>query len=665
MSFNYAYALTYVKMDSENKDVMYFNNDSEKESYFNLSSLFSGELKKIDFDKRNLKNITLVVDSTGDDNTFNEFKYNYCIIKEISTSNYFFYFIDGIKYDNKQHILLSCKLDSFTTFRDKLNFNGTIKRATFREFLWDGVNNLVRYDYNNYTHILTIDDTFRGEKFLQYQKTLTPHIYTYKNDSIDEWIENNVECWQYIFIDKNHLYNYSKDGASHSYKYPYGFHSHGIYCDYAILCFPVMKTNKKIVIKFSDITDPNNPVIYNLFCDSNAIDFFREKNNDSTYIYSMKISKQPPFNPIISALSNFTFNYSYSTSGNLIFDVNDGVDSPINSLISVQPNNNAFITLLNSDNIGYFLFEFTGQINEKFNYDLTSLISPYLKNYFTRSDYLNFYKDFNKYPNVLVNKNVEIKITYNGDEYSINANRLKLDDVKLEMLESISPDVSKIYVNFKSPNTYIFKNAYNNTLTGYIFNDDTSLSIGNDYLAEFLANNKNFYMQRYINTAVKGGLNATKSYMNSGLSGAAISFINSGLDVANLLWEDENLENRKSSLKMANGNALFNNLVKEYGIKLEIWLLNSEDLTNIAEYYHKFGESSNTQGYLSDVMKKHKYFDYVEMDVNCIEIIDNNLKGISNEIKNDLITKLKRGVRFWYSNLYNFEKYNYEIALEE
>ena len=37
-TFNYLYALTYVDFDNKNEDVIYFKNQSAKDSYFNLSS---------------------------------------------------------------------------------------------------------------------------------------------------------------------------------------------------------------------------------------------------------------------------------------------------------------------------------------------------------------------------------------------------------------------------------------------------------------------------------------------------------------------------------------------------------------------------------------------------------------------------------------------------
>lgn len=666
MATNYAYALTYVNFDIDNKDVIYFKNKAEKESYFNLSSLFSGELKYINFEKKNLLETRFIVDSSNDNIIKNEFSKNYLIIKEISTSNYYFYFIISTKYDNKAHLELYCKLDTFTTLRDLLVPRGIIKRATFREFVKDSTDTYAMYDRGAYTHILTIDDSYKGEKFLQAQKTIYPHIYTYTQSVLDTWFENNIVAWQYIFLDRNHKYNYVVDGLNTPYRKVENFLSHGIFNDYGIIAFPIYKTNGKILLKFRDITDPNNPISYTMQALSGALENFRSANNDSTYIYNMKISKQAPFNVIDSITSIMQLDCSVSTSGNnLILDFGD-----ITSENDLWYNayTHTFLTMINTDTSstksGTFMFEFVGQTNKKYTCDLSSFIDDYINTKMLISTYKNTTKDIDKYPNVVCNKNIEVRITYNGEIFSVHPSRLDTSKAILELQEAITPDISKIYVNWKPTNNYIDKNAMADTLTGYIFNDDTSIAIGNDYMAEFLANNKNFYMQRYINTAINSGTKASKSYVTGGLGGVALSVINSGLDVANLFWEEDNLENRASSLRMANGSALFNNLIKDYGCKCEIWMMTKEELTNIAEYYNKYGVGSTQNGYLTDILEKHKYFDYVEMDVTDIALT--GLNGITQEIKQDIINKLKRGVRFWYdgTKIYNYSNYNYEVAFD-
>lgn len=666
MATNYAYALTYVNFDIDNKDVIYFKNKAEKESYFNLSSLFSGELKYINFEKKNLLETRFIVDSSNDNIIKNEFSKNYLIIKEISTSNYYFYFIISTKYDNKAHLELYCKLDTFTTLRDLLNPRGVIKRATFREFEKDGT--YAKYDRGAYTHILTIDDSYKGEKFLQAQKTIYPHIYTYTQSILDTWLEENVEAWQYIFIDKNHTYKYLKDGADTTYREPDNFISNGIYNDYSVLCFPIFKTSNKMYIKYKDNTDIDNVINYTFESGISAYQYyFKNANNDTTYIYSMKISKQAPFNVIDSATSNMQLTPSVSLSGSdIVLDFGASAN-PFNISSYIQAFTRMFTTSLDTNALnktGFFLFELEYQTSKRFTCDLSSFIDDYINTKMLISTYKNSTKNIDKYPNVICNKNVEVRITYNGEVFSIHPSRLDTSQAILELKEAIAPDITKIYVNWKPTNSYLDKNATSNTLTGFIFNDDTSLTIGNSYMAEFLANNKNFYMQRYINTSINSGTKGVKSYATGGVGGLALSLINSGLDVANILWEENNLEERKSSLRMANGSALFNNLIKDYGCKCEIWMMTTEELTNIAEYYNKYGESSTQNGFLTDVLEKHKYFDYVEMDVTDIALT--GLTGITQEIKQDIINKLKRGVRFWYNGtmIYNYGYYNYEVAFD-
>lgn len=667
MATNYAYALTYVNFDIDNKDVIYFNNKAEKEAYFNLSSLFSGELKYINFEKKNLLETRFIVDSSNDNIIANEFNKNYLIIKEISTDTYYFYFIISTRYDNKAHLELYCKLDTFTTLRDILEPRGIIKRATFSEFIKNG--NYALYDRGGYTHILTIDDSFKGEKFIQAQKTIYPHIYTYTNHIMDEWIENNVEAWQYVFVDKNHQYHNMIDGASRNYRKTSTFLSKGVYNDYSVLCFPVMKSGN-IYLRYKDNTDILHPITYIINCNRLSLEYFREANNDSTYIYTMKLSKQPPLNAINSALSSKNLNCSINISGGNLYLDFEGVGD----ILSVNPSFNIydkpFFTTIRQVNEylynGEFMFEYVEQTYEKYTNDLSSFIETYFTTKIPVNTYKNISTPYYKYPNVLNNKNVEMRITYNGEIFTIHPSRIDTSQAILEMQEAITPDITKIYVNWKPTNDFIDSLVMSDTLTGYIFNDDTSIPIGNSYMAQYLANNKNFYMQRYINTAINTGTKSAKGFITGGVGGLALSLINSGLDVANLLWEEDNLENRASSLKMANGSAIFNNLNREYGIKCEIWMFTYEELKNIAEFYNKYGETSNINGVLSDNLNIHKYFDYVEMDVTDIIITDNSISGITQEIKQDIINKLKRGVRFWYNGdyIYNYLYYNYEVIFD-
>ena len=74
MAYNYIYALTYVDFDNENKDVIYFNDDTEKDTYFNLTSLFDSSNKNyFNFEKRNLLDVILTIDNVENNQINKEF----------------------------------------------------------------------------------------------------------------------------------------------------------------------------------------------------------------------------------------------------------------------------------------------------------------------------------------------------------------------------------------------------------------------------------------------------------------------------------------------------------------------------------------------------------------------------------------------------------------
>jgi len=663
---NYLYALTNVDFDIENQDVVYFKTESAKDSYFNLSSLFDSSNKnEINFEKKNLLDVKFVIDTNANNQIQSEFGYNYIIIKELSTSFYYFYFINKIMYESVGKMILTCHLDIFTTYFDKLVFeSGLIKRATFREFVKDGSD--VVYDTQADTHVFSIDDSYQGKKFLQYDKTLQPHIYTHLSAStLDTWLEENVEAWQYLFVDCNHTYQNEVNGSVASYRMVDEFLSNGVNTSFGVLASPIYSTsNNRIYIKWTDNTDPNNPVVHTYELSQSSISKFRKDNNGNAYVYSSKISKQPPFTPITSSsdLVAQMFVSIYTSSGDLYLDF--GEVSDLNSATMVQPFTKVFYNVINNDNSkNKCMIEMTYQTNRFYNNDVSSNISSYIKTRMSISSYLGTTKEFYKYPNATSLKNIELKITYNGQEYSTNPTKIDTGSAIIEMMEAISPDLSKTYVRWKPTGYYGFRTANDKTLTGGIFADDTSITLGTTALQDILANNKNFFMQRYLNMQMKGLMNMAGGI---GKNDQGLSIMKSlaqyQLQSTNFTFEVDNIENQPTHLQKASGNALFNMLTKDYGLHLEIWIMTREDITNIAEYYNKFGEvSSYVDSLKAYCLEKHKYFDYVEYD--CYKI-DTSSCRITNEIRDELKRKLSRGVRFWYSSLYNYYRFNYEVAFE-
>ena len=656
MAYNYVYALTYVDFDNENKDVMYFKNDSEKDTYFNLTSLFDSSNKNyFNFEKKNLIDIKLVIDNTEDNKINKEFGINYLIIKEVNTSFYYFYFINKISYDNYNKIVILAHLDVFTTYFDKLVIEGLINRQTCREFIKDGSD--IIYDLGSYTHIFSVDDTYKGKKFLQHDKTLQPHVFTYLDSStLDTWLEENVEAWQYLYVDSNHQYKYDNN----TYITPSEFMSDGVEGGYSVLAMPLYKTSNYIIVKFRDVSDSDNPITYYIELLDSAIDYFRDSNNDNTYVYSSKLSKQPPFTPLLSASDIHNFKGTISESGNLTIDLGDFSNNILTRL--VQPYVSTFITHEISNRFFIGMLNVSFQMKRFYNNNVSSVIDDYIKTKMTSTKYLSNSTEFWKYPNATSIKNIELKITYNGQEYSTNPSKIDTSNAIIEMLEALNPDVSKTYVRWKANGYYAFRYANDKTLTGGIFSDDVSISLGTSKLQETLANTKNFFLQKRINIGANALLGLANNTAKLDVLGVANSLAKEQLNEVNYGLEVDNLENAPSHLDKASGSALFNLLTKDYGLHLEVWMMTMEDLTNIAQYYNRYGEATNTIGTLLDILEKHKYFDYTEFSAYYIH----GSVNVCNEIKAEFIRKLKRGVRFWYdkTKLYNYSLYNYERALE-
>lgn len=668
-TYNYLYALTFVDFDTENKDVIYFKNKNEKISYFDLNNLFNGA-SEINFEKKNLLDVEMDVELKLTDIIKNEFGFNYLIIKEISTETYYFYFVGKHRYLNKGRMNVKCHLDIFTTYFDSIIVDGLIKRATFREFKADGTD--VIYDNDSYTHIYSVDDTYNGKKFLQYDKTLQPHIVTNsKNATIDTWLENNVECWLYLYVDCYHTFIHKVNNSDVAYKTVEEFMSYLISTSFGVIAQPIYKTNNKMYVRYTDITDPDNPVIHNLPFSENAVDLWRNMNNGNEFVYSSKLSKQPPFSPFeenTTPLDVLRFMCSIVTeNGDLYFDF--GNVTSIDDVQLIQPYTKIYYNSLQANDTDcQCLFEFTAQSKRFYNNDVSSVIKSYYKTRMSKTDYLDTSNvNFWKQPNATSVKNIELKITYNGQDYTTTPSKIDTDNAIIEMQETICPDISKTYVRWKPTSYYTFRSYNSNTLTGGLFNDDTSIPLGSTKLQEVLAQSKNFFLQRAVNIGVGGLLDLASTASKMDVGGVAKSLAHEQLNEVNYGFNLDNIENAPSHLNRASGNALFNTLTKDYGLHLEIWMMTEEDLTNIKQYYERYGEPSNTIGSKYDFVEKHKYFDYVEMDVYYLydPSVSDKIK-LPNEIKEEFKRKFNRGIRFWYdgTKLYNYTLYNYEVAFE-
>ena len=101
ITLNYQIALTNVPFDNSYKNVMRFDTRSEQETFFNVSSLFSSDTPRVNFNVGSLMATNIVFDCAKTDNINELLNKNYCIVKDNSSNaglDYYYYFITNVLF---------------------------------------------------------------------------------------------------------------------------------------------------------------------------------------------------------------------------------------------------------------------------------------------------------------------------------------------------------------------------------------------------------------------------------------------------------------------------------------------------------------------------------------------------------------------------------------
>lgn len=682
ITLNYQIALTNVPFDNSYKNVMRFDTRSEQETFFNVSSLFSSETPKVNFNVSSLMATNIVFDCAKTDNINELLNKNYCIVKDNSSNaglDYYYYFITNAKQENENRISLSIELDIFQTYYIDLKFSDClIERASLDRWV-DNIDGTVNFNGN-------VDSPlFEREPIKNVAKRMTKRtsldIYNTGNVTIDNWLNENVLCWEYIYLDPDHTYDlYNADGnqdplSTQFNKIYYGtFESDPILSNdssfdinylsqMACICIPIFKDRTENVIPrliLQDDTYPFNTQVgrHYVILSNSGLQGFLNKNLGNQYIYAIKLSYTPPFN-----------NFKYYTDYEIISDNNN------NSLILKKSNpqmpyvqadcGKAFATVGTSRH---------GILNVNTQYGISKIlkpkpytITPELK--FNISEIINSNKNAKFNPKLLSSDYFNLKIsdaTENGFNYDIQ--KLNQKNLNIQSIEALTPDMSKRYISILSEGgVYIPENSEN--LIGFIGNNDSTLILATDAYKTMLANNKNFFLQNSINRAlnvVSGGISSVGSALTGNISQAISGAINTGINYArDKITEDltvDNLKNAPESIQSAKGNIVFEFMYSKNGIIVEEWDILPHEKEMINDYMCMYGFSYNKIGNIKNFDNIRKYYNFIKAD---IEEVSSDTLNVSDNVLQKFKRLFAQGVRFWNTDIFSYTKENYENWLQQ
>lgn len=660
---NFQAVLTNVKFDIDCRNVLYFENREAQENYFSVASLFSSA-QSINFNAGSLIETTIIYQVQENESINDILSKNYCIIKdnnENATLKYYYYFIKNIIQDSGNQVKVWLELDIFQTYFIDIEFSDCeILKAHLNRFVDNG-DGTVSFDGRINSPLFEREDIKNVAKRLvsRNKVSLYKNITNITPEAI-KWLDENVLAWIYVYLDSSHGFNVKDSEGNNTTAYFLetninAFENAGkINTKLTAACVPIMRSGKQlrynVNISFPETT-------FNLIANANILDYFLENNNGASYVFSMKVSPNPPF---------------YNLRNNVSFSINE--DENILTISGSFSQNTSTTASLGSDfSNGDLHIKITDKQN---NYALLYVdnqaaaietdFETNIKYTFQKSEIIGAQKNPKFNPKLLSSDFMSVNIGNENGNFEYDAQKLNSSKIELLYTEPFSADITKTYIRFKGKEEGLYIKETSQNFTGEVNSNDTSLVLITTAYQQMLANNKNYFLQNTINrvqNAASGllgmGMNiATQNYGAAVSSGVGIvgglvsSIINEKLTV-------DNLKAAPSSIQNAKGNILLNVMSSELGLIVEMFDILPNEKIIINDYMCQYGFTVNKIGNIKQFINNRKYYNYIEA-----EIQETSGINISRTVHERFKELFARGVRFWNVDSFSYDLENYEKWLE-
>lgn len=679
-SISYQLGLLDFPFDLHGEDTRYFNSEEEQQEYFE-NKIRNGDTPFMPIEAPNLDSL-FITSQVYQENSplvngqFNISNKNYAVIKVtytgIKNPRYFYYFITKSKICTEGKVLLDLQLDTVQTFffDPDISFSDClIERAHLNRFepATEAGGDYIRFISDPASKIFNAEEGMNFPKRLVSREKL--NIKFTGNSVVDDWLNENIAYWVYIFIDPTKDYkvlripsgtsdeNSFVNGSEGKVKLPLGLNGAA-----SVFCYPIYKT----VIKDDTNYDEATHVIKILSSDEsggNTAGFipsewgrkgFELNNNQSASYYQIKLSIIPPFDS----------GEGMSVQGtNLIMEATTGSGTYLDTACTLDNGERAIYVTQGIYDNKWGLFFGSNQTKKELETSDYSLIEN-----------TNLYKPNvikAQAPNLTYNPKLnsqnfkELIITAaNGDEFTYDIQKISAYEASFLYSEPIQPEITRYYMRLNPTGLYLEGTEEN--YTGLVGSTDNGLAFTTDQYAAFLANNKNFFMQSNLKIgigAVKSTAGVISQAASGKIAGAVGSGLSAGLDIAQSLIDRsmtiDNMRSAPDQMKNANGNVLFNMFATDLGLYVEKYSALDGDLKTANDFINLYGFSFDSIANVKDYVHIRKYHNYVKAQLQGIT------GNISNTARDDLRQRFANGIRFWNQDEITYQYENYELWLED
>lgn len=647
----YQIALVNVFWSQNDINNRFFNSTKEQEEYFNAltggkySSLLNYNMGD------NIETSITYRDNSGRD--IDELiGCNYAVIKRIKDNDITYrYFFAQAKQDSGNQLRVNLSLDDFQTnyikYRNQIG-PCMINRACLNRFIESGQEGVVKFDASLSSKLFEEETITETSKRLVKRTKLNINT-SFRIKTIRDWLGENVLGFLYVFIDSTHDFKlFKKDGSevgvgtSLLNKLTYNnVNGTGNYMSSELYCItiPIYKSFKAIILREKGT---NNDFYFNI----KSLSEFLKNNNDYAYCYSIK------FVPFMIDNEDFSgYTIQIDDIGNLIVT---GEWSQSDSYM--QSGFGRMLRTSKSDNNVVLACDYQYNVNIRVDYIIDSQFE------FNKSDIIGSVKSPKFNPKLLNEKYQSIRISDGqGEGFEYSLQKINKNNINLLYTEGITPDISRRYIRLLNDTGYYIEDlAFNGA--GFTNTDDTSLTMVTSAYQQMLAENKNFYLQSTINritssaTTISGSVGEKKP-----MTGLVTGLITAGTNyVSSLINQNLNIDNVKASPASVNnlkGNIINQLMYSPPGCYVEEYSIIENEKEIINDYMNEFGFTYNQTDYLTNVDNIRKYYNYVEAEIETINVPINN-------VEKERLKQRMRSIRMWNSDNIDYTHENYERWLE-
>ena len=643
ISLDYKYYLTNVKWTNEYKNVLCFHNKAARDTYFDLANIFSGITDTVNFNITNLYKTTIVIDTAD---YITALQSNYIIINDSVKNAYYFYFITNARQTSFNRIELNIELDVFQQYwYDTTFLDSNIRRCKYpinKLTTWSNNNVL-----NNQNPLCYLSEPFTFET--PYKKSTDMLI----QDGVfsTSTMPDLVYAWMYVFVDPS--YEFAGKGIdtatdttlvfSGYTTCPSGTLGDGAANNIGVMVFPIYKSSSKFRIH-----DSTNNTDYDLTDAGIILDEIMSGHNDSdgAHIYSIKISRRPPFRSkthFTGSPSSASFDTTSSGDFRLLSSFYDSPACYATALFRVGSYYGLRLVL---DTVDAYTFRCAADASILSDGTIAHKYNPALK--LTNAQFTPTYIDFG-----------------DGNKFEIDytkARSINSPYIRIKYREPITPDITRYSVCIDNSDWYSGNNNDGDKYSTTSFTSDMSMIFTLDQMAQYLANNKNFYEQGKFNTLIA----TSKKFLGGAADVASQNYIGGGMSLVSGLLDaytfvknrDYQVDNKKAAVDTVvnqNGSAIADLLIKGIMPSIVIYQIKSDDLTRATQYMKMYGV--NTDGLILNIknnaLLSSNEFKYAYLQADVHEIATGTM---SLEAEKRLLKIFNDGVRLWLDpdTMYDF-----------